>query len=61
MKEVCRDCKWEKPKRDNYCYCLKYGCDIRYGRTYCVAYEKKAEDRETDQRVFDRYRRDFWG
>lgn len=39
MKDVCKSCKYSKPKSDEYCYCVKYGCPIRYGRTYCISYE----------------------
>ena len=38
MKEVCRDCGHAKPYSEKYCNCTKYGCPIRYGRTYCVSY-----------------------
>lgn len=41
MRDVCKECSNEKPKSAGYCYCLKYGCDIRYGRFFCVGFERK--------------------
>lgn len=40
MREVCRDCKYSKQKNRDYCYCVKYGCPIRYGRAYCISWER---------------------
>ena len=39
MKCVCKDCKYAKPRDKEYCYCVKYGCNMRYGREYCISYE----------------------
>ena len=41
MKEVCPCCKFEKRYLATHCWCVKYGCPIKYGRTYCISYEPK--------------------
>ena len=46
MKDVCKICKHEKKKSAEYCYCLKYGCPIRYGRIYCQSWEKAENEHE---------------
>lgn len=51
MKEVCHQCKWSKHKNDDYCYCVKYGCPIRYGRLYCVSFDRRENDEEVSRRV----------
>ena len=37
MKAVCKGCKYEKPRRDESCYCVKYGITIGYNKTHCVS------------------------
>ena len=52
MKQVCRDCEFSKPKTQDYCYCVKYGIMMRYGRIYCVSYEKRREANEAGNRTY---------
>lgn len=40
MKDVCTDCRYSKPRSEDYCYCVKYGCNIHYGRIYCISWER---------------------
>lgn len=49
MRDVCKDCKYEKPKQPDYCYCVKYGCPIRYGRTYCISWERNEDEQVRKQ------------
>ena len=51
MREVCYDCKWAKPKTNEYCYCVKYGCPIRYGRAFCVSFDRRESDEKDNRRV----------
>lgn len=40
MKDVCKCCKYQKPRSPDYCFCVKYGCQIRYGRVHCISWER---------------------
>ena len=47
MKDVCVDCRYEKPGNPHYC--KKYGIPIWKKRTYCVSKEpKRGEDVDQD-------------
>ena len=52
MKCVCHSCEFAKPRNENYCYCVKYGIMMRYGRIYCVSYGKRKNEqvRESEDR-----------
>lgn len=59
MKDACKSCRYEKQRSPDYCYCVKYGCPIRYGKVYCISWERnekseqvrKPEDRAGRDRV----------
>lgn len=45
MKEICRECKFEKKYIPTHCKCVKYGCPMKYeGRVWCISYEPKVQE-----------------
>lgn len=48
MKDACKSCRYHKPYMPDYCKCVKYGCPIRYGRTFCISWER---DERSDKRT----------
>lgn len=40
MRDVCNSCRYAKPYSQKYVNCVKYGCPIRKGRTYCISWER---------------------
>lgn len=41
MRDVCRDCKFEKDHGRDGIYCTKYGMILISGRIFCVSYDPK--------------------
>lgn len=49
MKDICADCKHEKPGNPHFC--KKYGIPIWTKRTYCVSKEPGRRTEDTGNRV----------
>ncbi|MBP5462909.1 MAG: hypothetical protein J6Y20_12415 [Lachnospiraceae bacterium] len=41
MRDVCRDCKFEKDHGRDGLYCTKYGMILISGRIFCISYDPK--------------------
>ena len=50
MKNACDSCKWQKKRLGGEWYCLKYGNPMRYGRIYCVAFERRIDEQVPQQK-----------
>lgn len=43
MKNVCDYCGWQKNRKPESWFCVKYGIPMYQQRTYCVSKERKDE------------------
>lgn len=50
MRDVCKDCRYAKPYSNDYCNCVKYGCPIRYGRAFCISWERDEREQEHEDK-----------
>ena len=49
MRNVCDSCRWQKKRLGGEWNCLKYGIPMKYGRTFCVAYERGKNEQVREQ------------
>ena len=41
MRDICLTCRYHKPHTIEAGYCVKYGCDVEYGKVYCISWQKE--------------------